>query len=553
MKEIKNSKSSFMNNVGIVLFSQLMVKLLGLVYRMVITNIKGFGDFGNGYYSAGFQVYTLLLAISSIGIPNAIAKMVSEKLAVGDRRGAQNIFKTAFILFAAIGIVFSCMLYLCSGFIAHRIIGMDGVEYTIRALSPSIFFVCISSVIRGYFTGMQNMTATSSSQILEQFFKSALTILFVYLAIGQTPEIMAAMANLASSAATVISLGYLLVFYKKNRMKFIKDEVQTTESISMGKLMKTILMISVPISLGAVITSINRIIDTATITRGIEIAFANYIPAYGYTPAVMFPTAEQLNEEAARLAGVLSKSDTLINLPLSLNIAFSTVLVPSVASALAVGNIDEASQKVNYSMLISVILILPCAVGYISLAQPIYSLIYPNASLGADLLQLSAVALIFSALNQTMSGSLQGLGKIYTPATGLLIGCAAKIILNIILIRKPSINIYGAAISSIVCQVIAFTVSFVVLTKNLPIKLSLNKYILKPLFASCTMGIAAFLIHKLIMMLTSSNLIATGTAIICAIVIYFILILALRILSKNDIEMLPFASKLPQSVRRFFK
>ncbi len=553
MNEIKNNKSSFMNNVGIILFSQLMIKLLGVIYRMVITNIRGFGDAGNGYYSAGFQVYTLLLAISSIGIPNAIAKMVSEKLAIGDKYGAQKTFKTAFLLFSVIGIIFSCMLYFGAGFISNVVIGKSEVRYTMQALAPSIFFVCISSVIRGYFNGMQNMKATSSSQILEQLFKTTLTILFVCLAIGQPPEIMSAMANLASSAATVISLGYLLVFYKKNKMSVLPGEAIKTESISIYKMMRTILMISVPISLGAVITSINRIIDTATITRGIAIAFADCIPAYGYTPAVMFPTIEQLSDEAIRLAGVLAKSDTLINLPLSLNIAFSTVLVPSVASALAVGNVDEASQKVNYSMLISVILILPCAIGYIALAQPIYSLIYPNASLGSDLLQLSAVALIFSALNQTMSGSLQGLGKIYTPATGLLLGCTAKVILNIILIRQPAINIYGAAISSIVCQVIAFTVSFIVLSKNLPVKLSFNKYILKPGIAAGTMGIAAYLIHKAVMAVTSINFISVGVSIICAVIIYFVLVVALKILSKNDIEMLPLANKLPKSVYKFFK
>jgi len=547
MGQIKNTKQTFMNNVGIVLVSQLAIKMLGFIYRIVITNMKGFGDAGNGFYSVGFQIYTLLLAISSVGIPNAIAKLVSEKCAIGDKRGAQNIFKAAMILFSVIGLAFSVLLYFGSDFIAINIVNLDGAQYTMKALAPSIFFVCISSVIRGYFTGMQDMRATSSSQILEQLFKCTLTIFFVWLAIGQSPEIMAAFANLATSAATVISVSYLFIFYKKNKLTLSKEDKSDTK-LDLGKLAKTILMISIPISLGSIITAINRVIDTATITRGIEIAFANGIPAYGNTAAIANPTLEQLNKEAGRLAGVLSKSDTLINMPLSLNIAFSTVLVPAIASALKLGDKKDAAQKINYSMLISIILILPCAIGYISLAQPIYKMIYPNSSLGADLLQLSSVALVFSALNQTMSGSLQGMGKIYTPATGLLFGCIAKIILNIVLIRQPEINIYGAAISSIVCQIITFSICFGVLCKNIPVKLSFVKYIFKPLVAAGIMGISALGVHKLLAGIVG-NSIATIVAIGIAVIVYFVLVISLKILNREEVEMLPFGNKLAKFVK----
>ena len=203
-------------------------------------------------------------------------------------------------------------------------------------------------------------------------------------------------------------------------------------------------------------------------------------------------------------------------------------------------------------MLISILLILPCAVGYIALAQPIYKMIYPNASLGADLLQLSAVALLFSALNQTMSGSLQGIGKIYTPATGLLLGCIAKIALNIILIRQPSINIYGAAISSIVCQIITFTVSFTVLSKNIPVKLNLVKYILKPGAAAAIMGISAYFIHKIITTISGSNLIGTCFAIMFAVIIYFVCVILFKILSIEEVEMLPMGNKIASKMSRFF-
>ena len=295
----RESTPSFMTNVAIILFAQIMVKILGMVYRIVITNIENFGDAGNGFYNAGFQVYTVLLAISSVGIPNAIAKMVSERTALGDYKGAHTIFKTAFMLFGVIGAVCTAILYFGSEFIAFNIIGMDGTQYVMRALAPSIFFVCISSVIRGYFQGLNNMHATSNSQMFEQVFKCLLTIVLVVLTVDgmpqimsffskiallynddvtkSAPELMAAWANAATSLATFISFVYLAVFYIK-RKSGIMEQVRKTavESLknSTGSIIKSILMLSIPISLASIITAINRVIDLATITHGIEIAFA---------------------------------------------------------------------------------------------------------------------------------------------------------------------------------------------------------------------------------------------------------------------------------------
>lgn len=562
--EKKAKKQSFMINVSIILLAQIAVKILGMVYRMVITNIGGFGDQGNGYYSSGFQVYTLLLAISSVGIPNAISKMTAERNALGDYKGAHKIFKSALALFTIVGLIGTFLLFFGADFIAQTIIGLPKTKYVLMALSPSILFVCVSSVIRGYFTGMDNMQATSNSQVLEQVFKCVLTILIVYCMAKITifpddPDsnaaALAAGANFATSLATVLSCLYLFVFYKKRKKaiwKKVRGTTVPTIQKPLGAMFKSILMISIPISLGAIISAINRIVDTATISRGIQTAFSAMIPAYGNTAAIINPTINQLEEEAVRLAGVLSKSDTLINLPIAMNIAFATVLVPSISGALAIGDKKEASEKVTYSLLISILLILPCAVGYIALAQPIYQILYPNAQLGYDLLQISAVALIFIALNQTISGSLQGIGKIYAPATGLLIGCIVKFILNVILIRQPQINIYGAPISSIVCQVISFSYGFTVLSKQLSLKLTLGKYVLKPLLAAGIMGGVAFGVYKaailgvgaLISSAFISNLIATLLAILIAAVVYFILVAYFRILSAHEIEMLPMGRKL---------
>ena len=568
---MKQEKKSFMVNVSIVMFSQIAVKLLGMIYRVVITNFRGFGDLGNGYLNVGFQVYTLLLAISSIGIPNAVSKLTSEKVAVGDYTGAHRIFRASMALFAIVGATASAILYFGAGFIAKYIVHLDDTKYVLMCLAPSVLFVCLSSVIRGYFVGMENMKATSTSQVLEQFFKCTLTILVVYL-LASIPAIltvifnvaekdentravfMASGAQVATTLSTVISFLYLWLFYMRRKKKLFENidvEALKTDQ-SLRKLFKKILLISIPISLGSIIAAINRIIDTATITRGIEVAFSSVIPAHGKIAAILNPTGVQLSKEAARLSGLLAKSDTLINLPLAINISFSTVLVPAVAGALARNDRKGAAEKVNYSLLISILIALPCAIGYIVLAEPIYSLLYPNARLGFDLLQISAIAMVFTALNQTLSGSLQGVGKVFVPATGLLIGCVVKFILNVILIRMPEINIYGAPISSVVCQVIAFSYSFFMLKKHISIRISLKKHIVKPLLSASLMGVSAYGTFFLIMTILKScnihgiaaSVMSVGIAVGVSVLVYVVAVVFLKILSDDEIIMLPMGGKI---------
>ncbi len=558
-----DKKPGFMGNVMIILFAQIVVKLLGIIYRLVITNISGFGNQGNGYYQAGFNIYTLLLAISSVGIPNAISKMTSAKNAAGDYKGAHRIYKSALILFTVIGVTASALLFFGSGVLSDKVIKMKNARYVLMALAPSILFVCLSSVVRGYFVGMQNMQASSRSQILEQIFKCVLTVGIVVFMSKHTmfPDdsdmnaaMMAAGANLATTLATVLSTIYIFGFYFR-RKKGIDEKIRTSTVSSVPKplmaMFKSILMISIPISLGSIISAVNRIVDTATITRGIEVAFASAIPAHGKIDQILNPTVTQLENEAVRLAGVLSKSDTLLNLPISMNISFATVLVPSISAALTRGEKKEASKFVSYSLLISLLIIMPCAAGFISLAHPIFKLLYPNAADGWQLLQLSSIALIFIALNQTISGSLQGIGKIFAPATGLLIGCIAKFILNTILIRQPSINIYGAPLGSIFCQIISFAYGYTVLSRNIPVSFSAGKYILKPLGCSAVMGIAAFLIYKALFALTASNIISVFAAIISAVIIYFALIFVTHTLNREEIEMLPMGDKLYRLLSRY--
>ena len=522
----KSSTSRFLTGVLTMAVSQLIIKLAGLVYRLVITNVPGFGDVGNGFYTAGFQIYTLLLSLSSVGIPNAISKLVSAQVALGHRAEAHRIFRTALVLFFGIGLVCSGALFFGADFIALYIIKMDGVQGTLQALSPSIMLVCVSSVIRGYFLGLGSVTATSRSQVLEQIVKSVLTIVFVLALTGTSAQVMSAGANFATTVATGASVAYLALYYIPSRRS----------------LCRTILSVSIPISLGSIVIAIGRIIDTATITRGIAAAYANGIPGQ---PGL--PTPEALNQEAVRLAGMLSKSDTILNLPLALNIALATVLVPTLSGALAAGRRREAESKAAFSLLLSVLLAFPCAAGLISLAGPIYHLLYPNAPQGASLLAIGAVAMIFMALEQTINGSLQGLGLVFVPAQALLCGIGVKLALNLTLIRLPQVNIYGASFGSLGCYATACTICLVRLLKALPMDLAPKRYFWKPLACAVLMGIAAHWGHAALTHLIGSSRWALLITIPLAAVLYVLFVLASGILTKAEVAQLPLIGRKKRS------
>ena len=217
MQKVKKTlkKESFMQGIFAMMFSQVLIKLIGLVYKLYLTNREGFGDEGNAIYSSGFYIYSLLLTLSSVGVPNAISKLVSERIALGDNKGANRIFKIAFFIFGILGFVGTMILFLGAHYISNVILKIPEAEMTLVALSPSIFFVALICVIRGYFNGNGTLKVTANSQTLEQIFKTVFTILLVELVViatGINTTIMAAGANLATTVATIRKF-YILIYF----------------------------------------------------------------------------------------------------------------------------------------------------------------------------------------------------------------------------------------------------------------------------------------------------------------------------------------------------
>ncbi len=415
VEQREETKQGFLQGVLTLMFSQVLIKLLGMVYTLYLTNREGFGDEGNGIVSSSYQIYAMLLTISSIGVPNAISKLVSERVAVGDHKGAHRIFKIAFATFAIIGLIGSLMLFLGAGIISKQWLKIPEAEMTMVALSPAIFFVAIASVMRGYFNGRQNVKATARSQTLEQVFKTLLTIIIVEIVaiISNVSTVwMAAGATVATTLATFVGFGYLFLYYKTVRRE-IALEIKSTVNYKYERvknIIKKILMVSIPISLTAIMSSLNKNIDSFTVVRSLK----EFLPE---------------NEALAQYGILGGKVDMLTSLPLSINVAFATALVPAISAAKARKDKKTIVQKSSFSLMTSMLIALPCTVGMFIFAGPILRLLFPNASNGTVILQISALTIIFTVLDQTINAILQGYGKLRVPAMAL--GCRSNCKINI--------------------------------------------------------------------------------------------------------------------------
>ena len=525
----KVKKETFIQGILALMFSQVLIKIFGLIQTLYLTNREGFGDKGNSIYMNGYHIYALLLAISSIGVPNAIAKLISERLALGDNKGAQRIFRIAFATFAVIGFIGTLFLFFGANIIANNFLYVPEAEFTIKTLSPAIFFVSISSVMRGYFNGRQEMEATSKSQTFEQVFKTILTVVLVELAVFMTNQntvVMATFATIATSLATILSFIYLFRFYKIARKEInVENEVGVlTEKGSIKTIVKKILGVSIPISISSILSSINKNIDSFTVVRLLK---------------------PKIGEKANELYGILSgKVDILTSMPLAFNIAFATALVPAISAARVKNDKETINNRISFSLLVTLLIGLPCTIGMLVYADGILNLLFPAESAGAMLLAISALTIFFTALAQTINGALQGLGKVKVPAIALGCGVIVKLIANLILIPIDGIYANGAAIGSVLCHIVSFSIVYYTLRKTVKLQFKLHRLMIRPVLATIIMMIFSYISYLLVINIASSIRLATIIAIIVAIIVYAISVILLKIFSKTDILMLPKGEKI---------
>ncbi|QQY79493.1 stage V sporulation protein B [Keratinibaculum paraultunense] len=529
------SKDNFLKGAAILSIAGAIVKVLGAFYRIPLNNILG--SEGIGYYQTAYPLYVLLLTISTAGFPVAIAKLVSEKRALGDHKGAHKVFKIAFLGMLMAGLLTSLFVFINAKLIVKSW-GNEDAYYALVALVPALFFVPIMSAFRGYFQGRQTMTPTALSQIMEQLFRVIGGLILTYYLLGMGLPIAAGGASFGGSIGAIAGAITMIIIYFSKRGEIgeeLRSSPENEERVS--KIIRELLTIAIPITIGAAIVPIMNSIDTLLVFKRLK--------AIGFTK-------ETANSLYGQLTG---HAQTLINLPLIFSTALSISLVPAISMANTKKDYKEIRNITSSGMRITLLIGLPAAFGLFVLAEPIIGLLYfklsPEEIISTGkILSILSFGVVFLTFVQSLTAILQGLGRPIVPVVNLGIGAAFKVVLTYILTGIPNINVKGAAISTVTAYFIASLLDLIAVYKYTRLKLDIMDIFIKPLFASSLMALSAKLIYASFRSIIGNSL-STIIAIVLAAGIYFILLIVIGSLTYEDFKLLPSGEKIASKLVKF--
>ncbi|MCK9478925.1 MAG: polysaccharide biosynthesis protein [Firmicutes bacterium] len=529
------NKQSFLYGAMVLVAASFLVKILGAIFKIplaVLIKVDGMGLFNTSY-----TLYTFFV-LAAKGFSIAVSKMVSESAALEKRREADKIFYVSFVVLGILGAAGSALLY----FNAQNFSSMFGntrASMCIRAIAPSVLFVTLVSALRGYFQGMQNMYPTAFSEVIEALGKLVIGMALALLFIRSSIEQAAAGAVLGVTASTLLGLLFIAIVFIASKRKFEKGaggKVRGARSI-----IKQLLIISLPITIGASVASLANIVDVMTIMNRLQ-TIARVTPEFviKYQSIIGGSFDGRINEELAnKLYGLYSGYAVLLfNLPLTMIVALSTSVLPAISSAITRRDSKGAQTITKSAIRITILFSLPCAVGLCVLAAPVLNLVFSN-SLAADLLRTISIAIVFVSLVQVTNAILQAYGKMHIPVINMLIGVVVKAALNYYLISIPSINIDGAPIGTLACYFLIAALNIAYIIRLTKAKFGVLDYIVKPLFSALCMAVAVSFSLNVMGRAGIGDKIAVLPVIAVGAIVYIIFIFLTGAVTKADIEMMP--------------
>ncbi|MEI3501115.1 MAG: polysaccharide biosynthesis protein [Anaerovoracaceae bacterium] len=528
------AKKSFFKGAVILGIAGIIVKVFGAFFRIPLANI--IGDTGMGYYQTAYPVYVLLLTLSTAGIPTAIARLVSERTTEGNHKEAYRIFTVSFRLLLAMGIVTSLLLFLGAPYIVQYMKGEPEAIYSMRSIAPALLFVPIMAAFRGYFQGQQDMTPTASSQVIEQAFRVVFGLSMAVILLPAGLKFAAAGASAGAAAGGFFGLIGIFAIYMRRR-SVIRENCRNSpdgESEAAKSILWKIVVIAVPVTIGAAIMPIMTNIDLAIVVRRLVQS--------GYSSA-----------EANSLYGQLSGFATpLINLPQVLTQAIAMSLVPAVASAFSAKDQEFLRYNTAFGIRTAMIIGMPCSVGLMVLSKPIMLLLYPaqqaSAVNAAESLFILAFGAIFLSLVQTLTGILQGVKRQLIPVINLAIGAGIKVIITYVLTGIPSVNVKGAAAGTAAAYITAALLNYRAVRKYTGSRPNFSLTFGRPMLSAAIMGAIVWAIYSGLSLLTG-NTVATMVSVFCGVVVYGFCILRFKGITPDEIKMLPKGAKIVAMLR----
>ncbi len=608
-------QNTFFGGAAILAVGILVVKLIGMFYKIPLLNIigeQGSADFNNAY-----NIYAVLLTISTAGLPVAVSKLVSEANALGRQNQVRRPFRLALALFLILGVLSFLIMF----FFPNQLAGLMNDSMAapgIRALAPAVICVGCLSAFRGYAQGHGNMTPTAVSQIIEALCKLTvgLGLAFWLVSHGADASQAAAGAITGVTVGTIVALAYMLMNFLISRSQ--EPQLCDDRPEESSVIVKHLLMIAIPITISSSMVGIVTVIDTSLVQgqlqrallenqdtwalyqgyvdfTSLQEALAAWQSALPDGSAISMSLLEQhavqgellrdqqavvpaiesaalelhaaLEDISRTLYGNYSGALNIYNLPTSLMTAVTAAVIPAVSGALARRDRRGAGRITGSALRITALAACPMAVGLFVLGEPIMALIFPNlnAQLAGPLLSTLGLATLFVCMMLVCNSILQAHGFVSLPVIIMVVGGVVKIVTNYNVVVQPGIGIYGAPMGNVLCFALCMVLDLILIARVIPRRPKYLPVFVKPAAASTLMGLGAWAVHGLLEKLfraaglfcqadpvthevlglsRTGNAAATLSAILVAVVIYGVLVIALRALTREDLSLMPKGEKI---------
>ena len=509
---------SFVKGAVLLTVCGFIGKVIGAFYRIPFSYIVGAE--GVGLYQLVYPLFTLMLTISSSGLPSSISKLLSEQWASGQYSLARKTFKFSMMFL----LVFSFIGSLIIATFAYPISQLQGNTNAFGcylAICPAVFFVGIISGFRGFFQAKENMVPTAVSGLIEQIVKLVVGLGFAYL--FRESVVKATMgALLGVTISEVVASVYLIInYYIFKRKQVVVLLTNQSIELSNKEIIKKIISIALPIAFGGLIMPITLLIDSGLIVKLLSKSFSA-------------STATTLYGLQSGVVGSLS------NLPVVASVAIATAILPKISKETAYKNSDTIVQSIKHAIEFVLLVALPIAVCFYIFSDQLILFLYQNTfsvvelEVCSKLLKLSSLNIVMLSMAQVTASILQGLGKVKTPVFSLIVGAIIKVISLVILVNVPSINIYGAEISDAICYGVVMAINLGVIHKN--VKYNNVTNLAKVCGATVIVGLVAYITNMLVypqFSTTISLIIAGGTT---AIVYLLLVVLTINAEKRKQIK-----------------
>ncbi|WP_330599896.1 MULTISPECIES: polysaccharide biosynthesis protein [Lachnospiraceae] len=545
--EKTGGESNFVVQGSILAIASIVVRIIGIAYRIPMINI--IGDEGMGYYGTAFNVYNIALLLSSYSLPLAVSKMVSVRLARKQYRNSVRILRAALVYATVVGALAAAVIWFGADFFAREVFFMPYAAFALKTLAPTVWIMAYLGVFRGYYQGQGTMVPTALSQVFEQIVNAIVSVAAGSWLFNQAIKVEilrgesgsgysnswgAAGGTIGTGAGAFTALVFLLLLFaayqRTIRKKVRRDRSGSLESY--GTITKILFFTVVPVVVSSAIYNVNSVLD-------------NGLLAYNFKSLGM-------EEEFISQWGVYTgKYHLLINVPMAVSNALSSSLIPSVSRAVATGDRRMVKKKVAAAIRFSLLIAIPSAVGLTVLAGPVNNLLFSGDNdLAVQMTLYGSIAVVFYSVSTVTNAILQGIDRMRLPIVHALTALVLHLAAMEVMVLVFHMGIFSMVFANILFAVIMCFLNHRSIRKILGYRQEVKKTILLPAAASAVMGAAAVGVYKLIHLGIQSNAVCTLGAVAAAVAVYGVLLVKLGCLDEDELHQMPGGTRLLQMFRK---